>query len=191
MITERFIKISQISENDYKKYFSMMSPEKQERVNRFRFEDDRRRTVAGEILARVMISEAASVNAGDIVFLCDKNGKPYAKDIDIHFNISHSGDYVMCAVNETPVGVDIEKIRDIRTEVINRVCTEKELEYVNAGGLPESERLKRFFEIWTFKEAYFKYLGTGISDFKGVDYFEYGGGRKCGLKENYAYCIIY
>ena len=56
------------------------------------------------------------------------------------------------------------------------MCTQKELEYV-FGKLPHEEDylsqnfeyIRRFLEIWTIKEAYFKCVGTGITDFNSID----------------------
>ena len=48
---------------------------------------------------------------------------------------------------------------------------ELEKEYV-LNGKTDDEKTTRLIEIWTFKEAYFKYMGTGITDFLGVDYFD-------------------
>lgn len=78
-------------------------------------------------------------------------------------------DLVICAINDTLVGVDIEKIRSVDLNIIERVCNEDELEYIL-----NDTSYKHFFEIWTFKEAYFKIIGTGITDFKSIDYFNTG-----------------
>ena len=37
-------------------------------------------------------------------------GKPYISGDNIHYNISHSGDYVVCAVSNHEIGVDIQKV---------------------------------------------------------------------------------
>ena len=189
-MTERFFNINELTDEQYEKYFSLMSEEKQKAVARFRFEDDRKRSVAGEMLARIMISEETDVDGDGIVFSVGENGKPFAENVNIHFNISHSADFVLCAVNGSPVGVDIEKKREIKPEVIKKVCTENEIKFVDEAESPD-EKLRRFFEIWTFKEAYFKYVGTGITDFKSVDYLSFDGKRKSGFLEEYAYCIVY
>ena len=86
-------------------------------------------------------------------------GKPFLKDRpDIHFNISHSGAMAMCALHEAPVGADIEKIRSVGAGVAKRVLTAAEQQvYMQA-----EDKQKLFFQIWTLKEAYIKYLGTGL-----------------------------
>lgn len=89
-------------------------------------------------------------------------------------NISHSGDMVVCAVDDRPVGIDIEQIRPIDLTVAKRICSVEELLYL-FGHRPteqdftyttDTEILARFFEIWTAKEAYGKCLGSGIGDIK-------------------------
>ena len=92
------------------------------------------------------------------------HGKPYFPGTAIHFNISHSGDYKVLAIAETPVGVDIEKVRKADLRVANRFA-QTEKDYVL-----EKDNNYRFFEIWTKKEAYLKYKGTGLRG--GLDSFD-------------------
>ena len=91
------------------------------------------------------------------------NGKPIFKDYpDIHFNISHSGKYVVCAVADTPVGVDIEGSRPIKGAVAKRFYSDEENEWVSAAETPSLQE-QRFFRLWTLKEAYAKATGEGIA----------------------------
>ena len=92
------------------------------------------------------------------------HGKPYFPGTDIHFNISHSGDLKILAIAETPVGVDIEKVRKADLRVAKRFC-ENEYNYIT-----QKDSEHRFFEIWTKKEAYLKYKGTGLNG--GLDSFD-------------------
>lgn len=85
------------------------------------------------------------------------HGKPYFKESDIYFNISHTDALQAVAIGKSEVGVDIEKIRDVNLKVASRF-TKEEYDYVM-----EAESSNRFFEIWTKKEAYLKFKGTGIS----------------------------
>ena len=162
--------IHDLTDEEYNKYFSLMSPEKQQRVNKFRFADDKKRTVAGEMLARKTIAEWCSVDETDIVFYKNEHGKPYLKDLPCYFNISHSGDFVVCAVSENEIGIDIEKIRPIDLKIAKKICTETELKYL-FNGIPnendfnlatDDELLSRFFKLWTKKEAILKCIGTGF-----------------------------
>lgn len=182
----KIININDISDDEYRKWYSFIDVEKQNRVKRFHFVDDKKRTIAGDMLARTMIATHCNVNCANITFGKNKYGKPFVKDLPIEFNISHSNDLVIYAINDTPIGVDVEKIRVVDDAVITRVCNENELEYV----LSDST-YKRFFEIWTFKEAYFKCIGTGIMDFKSIDYFNIHKNKQKIVYGDYITHIIY
>ena len=133
-----------------------------------------------------MIAEACGVDAASIRFRKDENGKPHVVGLPIHFNVSHSGDFVACAVDNSPVGIDIEQIRSIRPALVKKVCTEAERAYVEDQ---EGDMLVRFFEVWTSKEAWFKYIGTGITDLKSVDTLDHIRKGGCARVEDYVVSI--
>ena len=162
--------IRDLNSDEYNRWYSLMSKEKQQRVDRFRLEDDKKRTVVGEMLARKAISEWCNVPAETIQFDKNEYGKPFAVGLAVEFNISHSGDYVVCAVDDKPVGIDVEKIRPIDLSVAKYFCTSEELVYL-FGHFPCDNEfcyttdeivLVRFFELWTKKEACAKCIGKGI-----------------------------
>ena len=96
----------------------------------------------------------------------DELGKPYILDTDVQFNLSHSGDMVMCAVCEGPVGTDIEKMRPVSRRVPPRIMSAEEKRIYDKSG----DKDAMFFAVWTLKEAYIKYTGRGLSDTIGAAY---------------------
>ena len=162
--------IRDLSHEEYEKWYSLMSFEKKQRVDRFRFKDDKKRTVAGEMLARKAIAAWCNVTEEVIQFGLLEYGKQFVIGLDVEFNISHSGDMVVCAVDDKPIGIDVEQIRPIDFDVIKRICTEDEIAYILEDSLrndifckiTDNLVLTRFFEVWTLKEAYGKVMGTGI-----------------------------
>ena len=92
-----------------------------------------------------------------------QNGKPYLVGSDLFISLSHSEEGVAAVVSETPVGIDIEKIKPITDKLINYVCNENEKEYIESG----EDREYRFFTVWTAKEAFFK--KNGGSGVRAVD----------------------
>ena len=187
--------IRDLSSVEYDKWYSVMSEDKKRRVDRFRCVDDKKRTVAGEMLARKAIAEWCRVIPESIIFETNKHGKPYAKDLPVEFNISHSGDMVVCAVDDRAVGIDVEQIRPIDLGIAKRICTKKELMYLfehvpveeDYACTPNHEVLMRFFEIWTAKEAYGKCNGVGVSCL-GAEVLEI---PKMNIAlENYYVCIV-
>jgi 4'-phosphopantetheinyl transferase len=149
--------IGEITSELYEHSYAMMDENKRERVGRMRFEDDRKRSVAGDYLARQLVSKRFSVAPETVRLVSSASGKPLVSGYDAFISISHSGDYALCALSGKPVGADIEKIRKADERVIRRVCSEAEIRYIT-----EKNTDFRFFQLWTLKEAYAKALGTGI-----------------------------
>jgi 4'-phosphopantetheinyl transferase len=97
-------------------------------------------------------------------------GKPCFGDGGaVHFNLSHSGQWVVIAYGSRPVGIDVEKIcwDSGKENLARRYFTADEQDYVFGRG-PQG-CAARFFEIWTAKESYLKYIGTGLR--KALDSF--------------------
>lgn len=96
----------------------------------------------------------ATINTLD--FEKTSNGKPFLKNYpDFHFNISHSNNLIAIAIDNSQIGIDIEKIREVNLKLANRHFCENEINFINSNN-------ERFFEIWTKKEAYLKQTGKGI-----------------------------
>lgn len=88
----------------------------------------------------------------------DENGKPLVDGIC--FNLSHSGDYVICAVSERAVGCDIEQIKEAPRQVAARAFSSRENAYLKL--LLGDEYNREFFRLWTKKESFLKMKGIGI-----------------------------
>ncbi len=137
------------------------SERRRERANRFVFEADQRRCLAaGELLAHVLARHG--VTRREIELAENTHGKPYlVHRPDLHFNVSHSGDWVVCAVGPEELGVDVERCNPDAINVARRFAPE-EFAYIHGGACPE-ERTERFTEVWTLKESYVKFLGRGLA----------------------------
>ena len=96
----------------------------------------------------------------------NKDGKPYFENCPIHFNISHSLDYVVLAVGECEVGIDIQRINNISEKVLKRFVGKK------------GENALENTLLWTHLESYAKLIGRGIplrDDERGIpcEYFDF------------------
>ena len=86
-------------------------------------------------------------------------GRPYLPAL-IDFNISHSGEYVLCALsNHCRVGVDIEKVQPINLSDFRGQMTDAEWATV----IGDTSPLRAFYYYWTRKEAAIKAHGHGLS----------------------------
>ena len=87
----------------------------------------------------------------------DSKGKPCLIDSNLFISLAHSADYVGCAVSDNAVGIDIEKIKPVKSSVIKRVCSTEEIINIKTDA--------DFFTCWTLKEAYVKATGKTKSKF--------------------------
>lgn len=86
-------------------------------------------------------------------------GKPYFPGENLHFSISHTKNYVFCAVSETPIGIDAEELgRDIRLSLAEKILSPGELQqFQNAP-----DKRKALLTFWVLKEAAGKCSGEGL-----------------------------
>jgi len=139
----------------------LISKENREKCHRFKFKEDALRTLYGELIVRHFLWKQFSLENDAIELLKGENGKPYIKGIPIHFNISHAGDFVVCAFSEQAIGIDIEQIREIDLKIGQRFFCQAE--YEDLLEQETSDQLDYFYSLWTLKESYIKWLGTGMS----------------------------
>lgn len=117
-----------------------------------------------EMLARAVICTEwiPDVACGELAFDQDRYGKPYLTGHPkLQFNLSHSGRWCVCAVSTVPVGVDVEQVRPMDLAWTDKFLSAKEREDLRAK--EDSDRLWRFYELWTRKESYAKALGRGLT----------------------------
>ncbi len=90
-----------------------------------------------------------------------KFGKPYLQNYqNIQFNISHCSQAIFCAVAKNEIGIDVETIREVDWDIVERVLNPEEIKELIKSNSPAIT----FCKFWTRKESYLKFLGAGISD---------------------------
>ena len=97
-----------------------------------------------------------------------ENGKPYFRDLPFYFNLSHSGDYVFCAISTEEMGTDIQQHcgKDVE-KLAGRFFSGRETAALERAG---TGREGLFYRLWARKEAYGKLTGKGIVWALGVDF---------------------
>lgn len=135
------------------------------RAERYRFEDDQRRSIVARGALRIMLGRRLQRDPKELQFVEGPQGKPALVDNALEFNVSHSGDRVAIAVTEgTPVGIDIEVEQPRMTDLnalARRYFSKVEADEVERASGDAAMRL--FFTIWTAKEAVIKAAGGGLS----------------------------
>jgi 4'-phosphopantetheinyl transferase len=108
---------------------------------------------------RALAKSAAKSGIRTGELLKDENGMPLPFDGNF-WSLTHKTLYVAGVVAPTPIGIDIERIRDISRGLFRKTAADSE--WALAGTAEKS--LLTFFRFWTSKEAVLKATGIGIKD---------------------------
>jgi 4'-phosphopantetheinyl transferase len=131
---------------------------------RFRFESDKNRFAMGRQVLRQLLSKYLNVKPLDIIIDQKDRKKPVISDplTDIHFNISHSGEWVLIGISRKELGIDIEKIDPEFQfgDLLQEHFSEAEKSFITRAANP----LNAFLYLWTRKEALTKAWGTGLQE---------------------------
>lgn len=143
---------------DLKKAYPLVSRKRQEKIDFYIFEKDKKLSCGAYLLLKKMLAEA---NITDPVFKTEKYGKAYISNHEnIHFNLSHSGKIVLCAISDREVGADVEYIDpEIDLNIARHYFYNSEYENI----MNAKSRQEEFFKYWVLKESYMKYTGLGMN----------------------------
>ena len=89
----------------------------------------------------------------------DENGAPLPCN-GIYWSITHKTHYVGGLAAPTPIGIDIERIRDCSPGLFAKTAGKREWARANE----DKTSLTTFFRYWTAKEALVKTSGIGLKD---------------------------
>lgn len=129
-----------------------------------------------DLLKKILKEE---YNIDSFTIIKNEFGKPYLKDNQLYFSISHDIDTCAIAISSSEIGIDLEYL-NYNEKVINKYFYDAEKEI-----MAKSNNLKYdFTKIWVKKEAYLKMKGTGLNfgkenvdttkiDAKIIDYNDY------------------
>ena len=146
--------LTRFADGRWRELLPLLPQDRQARVLSYRFEADRIRSAgSGWLLQQVL--EQAGIPPEAQVFSTNSFGKPeLAHRADVHFSLSHSGSWAVCALSAQPVGVDVELPR-CSIAVARRHFHPEELAQAT-----DADALCR---LWTAKEAFVKALGRGLT----------------------------
>ena len=167
---------------------TVLSPEELERANRHRFAADRSHRVSARAALRLLLAHYLGVKPAAIRLGGTREGKPVLlrPRRPLEFNLAHADGWALAAFGYSmALGVDLERIdpRRLDEPLLDAVLTEQERAGLKA--CPERDRPRRFFELWTMKEAWAKADGSGLG--RGPSAFpagEPGDGRRPWIVEH-------
>lgn len=141
-------------------YYNLLPLAEQVRIMNYKRHEDRQAALLGKALLIAgmkqldLIADWAQLKRNDY-------GKPYLDHSasGIEFNISHSENYVVAAISNVPIGIDIEAIRPLDIADFENCFSSGEWRRIIDGKAP----LLQFFTYWSIKEAVIKAAGKGLS----------------------------
>lgn len=134
-----------------------ISEYRKKKLKAIKTESARKQSLGAEAVLIANIRKNVSDAVFPLKYEADKNGKPeFVNACDIHFSLSHSKNIAVCAIAQTPVGVDVQEIKEPNLKIAEKYFTQNELS-LNDGSD------SWFMHIWSRKEAVAKAEGTGIS----------------------------
>lgn len=145
-------------EEMFRHFFCSLSKERQQKIEAVKTAGGRRSSLGAWALLDHDLQQLYGLREREITIAYGSHGKPYVKDRpDIHFNLSHSGDYVLAVFGPVEIGCDIQQItQNTRGErIAARFFTEAEQQALAAG--------MDFYRIWARKESYIKCTGEGMA----------------------------
>lgn len=148
-----------------------LGAEERERAARFVGDEARHRYTVAHAWLRAVLGAETGLAPDALVFGREDFGKPRLESAavdDPHghldFNLSHSGDRILLALGRgVRLGADVETFAPFAAldVVAGGVLTPREARLFAA--LPEQERSRAFYTLWTRKEALLKGVGYGIT----------------------------
>ncbi|MCK0148124.1 4'-phosphopantetheinyl transferase superfamily protein [Arenibacter sp. F26102] len=146
-------------------FLKILSKEELNRVNWFKFSEDRIRFIYSRAILRILSGRYLDMDPNMIKFKYNEYGKPSFYNCDhLEFNLSHSGNMVILAfVKENQIGVDIEQIKynfDCLS-IANNFFSDQEINQLQ--NIPKNDQKIAFYRCWTRKEAFIKAEGSGLS----------------------------
>lgn len=151
---------SPVSDDIFFRLFSILNNEEKERILKKKSRKNAELSLIGNLLAKTAIKNCANIPIKEQKFILAEHGKPCLDGFcGVHFSISHSKDYAVCAVFGSPVGIDIEKIRSCPQTLMKKVCSPEELDFL----LKSENQDSGFIKLWSQKEAAIKKSGGCIA----------------------------
>ena len=138
-----------LNSQEQKRYQQVCSPDQQARYLKIRG------------LLRIVLAQKLRCNPNVFTFEINRSGKPFLKDQHLHFNLTHSENWLAIMLSKHPCGIDIEKKvqRKNLTSLVKRFFCENEYQTFEEN----NDQFSLFTNWWTTKEAVLKAYGSGIA----------------------------
>lgn len=149
-----------VAQVDWAALAACCAPDQYARIRSMRNPDAQRRSATGALLLAHALQQGFGLCIAPQDFAAPgPQGKPALRTAPVCFSLSHSGALVLCAVADTPVGVDVQQRRPVSQALARRVLSPAA--YRSFCTAPDAASF--FCQTWALKESYCKYTGRGLA----------------------------
>ena len=178
-----------IADFDFEAALPLLSEQRREQALKFKHDLGRKTCAATYLLLCEGLRKEYGITEKP-VFDYGEHGKPAIQGHpDIHFNLSHCREAVICVISHRPVGVDIESIRRYKETIARYTMNDSEFTQITHSPHPAHT----FTQLWTKKEALLKLSGEGIQG-RSMKYILTGDEQietHINMEKNYVYSIVF
>lgn len=137
---------------------SVLSTDEMIKAGRFLHQEDKESYMISSFIKRHIIAKFLQLPVDQIVFSSVKNGKPSVENLQ--FNLSNTKKYVLIAVSDKSIGIDIEYANPYfnYSDLVQHSFNENEQLFILNG----QNKILNFYTLWTRKEALLKATGEGL-----------------------------
>ena len=154
------LNIADLDESHLSLLKSNVSDQRRNRVETLYNSEKAKQQLVSESLIRMVVRKEMGMK--EIGFGACPHGKPFIVGLpNFYYNLSHSGEWVVCATDRAPIGIDIEMVRPVNIDLARLYFSTAE--YRSLIGKTEPEKNRLFFDLWTLKESYIKAKGGGLT----------------------------
>lgn len=161
------------SPDEVSSFRKLLSQQELDKALRFRFLSDQNSYIITHAMLRIILGNYLKLAPAEIEFVSNDFGKPSLSEKfkKIYFNLSHSkGLSALVFSTKAEIGIDIEKIDpEFDFDLIAKAhFSNAENSFLHAEN---GQARKRFYTVWTRKEAFLKAVGTGIGENLNIEVF--------------------
>ncbi len=156
---------------DIRDLLPLLTKEELTRAKSFRQQADADRFSTGRVITKKLLGYYGVMDPSAIIIKPGDNGKPIAYSdsptVLPFFNISHSGNKVLIAFSNDPVGIDVEQVKNVELKILSEtVFSSEEFHLFKTADYS----INMFYQLWTRKEALLKNVGVGLlDDLRSID----------------------
>jgi phosphopantetheine--protein transferase-like protein len=149
---------------DAENFLNFLPEERVKKFQKLRPIRDKENCIFSYVILKNALKNEFGIDTFELQY--SENGKPELINCKAHFNLSHSKSGIVVAVNDAPIGVDVQEIVPYNESVMKRVFTPNEINMV----LKSSNKDRTFTRLWTLKESALKYDAKSLINLSDYEF---------------------